>query len=52
MKLFDLQLEVEDYFKNYEMSLNPGVDNAVASAALYYFISLMPKHMQLFDEVS
>ncbi|RZF47556.1 hypothetical protein LSTR_LSTR009092 [Laodelphax striatellus] len=50
MALYDLQPEADGYYKHYDMNLNPAVSNTAASAALYYFISLMPKHMGVFDE--
>lgn len=48
---FGMELEREEYFKGYNMNVNPGVANAVASAALYFFISLMPKTLNVFDKV-
>lgn len=51
MSTFGMELEREEYFKGYNMNINPGVANAVGSAALYFFISLMPKTLSVFDKV-
>lgn len=51
MKAYSLELEPESYFTGYDMNLNPGVANSVANAALYFFISLVPKSLKVFDEV-
>lgn len=40
------------FFGGYDINTNPGVLNGVASAALWFFASLMPKSMPFFDSVS
>lgn len=51
MTSFGMELARDDYFKGYNMNINPGVANAVGVAALYFFISLMPKKFDIFDKV-
>ncbi|KAG8258779.1 hypothetical protein J6590_024091 [Homalodisca vitripennis] len=50
MNNFGMQLEQEDYFKGYNMNINPGLANAVGAAALYFYISLMPRKLEVFDK--
>ncbi|XP_054258941.1 uncharacterized protein LOC128983605 [Macrosteles quadrilineatus] len=50
MTSFGMELARDDYYKGYNMNINPGVANAVGVAALYFFISLMPKKFDIFDK--
>jgi len=39
------------FYQEYNTNTNPGVLNGVASAALWFFASLMPKSMPFYDAV-
>jgi len=47
---FGMELENNDYFKGYNMNINPGVANILSAAALYFFIPLMPNKFSVFDK--
>lgn len=51
MNKFGMELEREEYFTGYNMNINPGVANAIGTTALYFFISLMPRALNVFDKV-
>lgn len=51
MASYSLEMEPERYFTGYDTNINPGVANSVATAALYFYISLMPKELGVYNEV-
>lgn len=51
MASYSLEMEPERYFTGYDTNVNPGIANSVATAALYFYISLVPKELSVYNEV-
>lgn len=48
---YGLEPQQSGFYKGYDINTNSGVLNGVASAALWFFASLMPKTMPFYDSV-
>ena len=48
---FGLRPMTSGFYSGYEIDLNPSVANSVATAALWFTASLMPRNMAEYDKV-
>jgi peroxidase len=48
---YELVPETGGFFKGYDINTNAGILNGVATAALWFFASLLPKSMPFYDSV-
>lgn len=48
---FGLRPMTSGFYSGYDIDLNPSVANAVATAALWFTASLMPRNMAEYDKV-
>ncbi|GAB6023237.1 hypothetical protein CHUAL_008055 [Chamberlinius hualienensis] len=49
MDRYGLKLKASHHYSGYDINVNPGLSNAVATAALKFFYSLTPSSFQLLD---
>lgn len=48
---YNLMLQHMGYFAGYDININPGTANSVATAALQFITSILPGTIQYFDQV-
>ncbi|XP_071043918.1 uncharacterized protein [Parasteatoda tepidariorum] len=46
---FDLQPQGSGHYTGYDININPGISNAVASAVFSFLFSMMPSHFELYS---
>ena len=51
-KFFELELLSAGFHQHYSMDEYPGVSNAAASAALKFYLALLPGYLQYINVVS
>lgn len=51
MRKYGLHPQTSGYYSGYDINTNAGILNGVATAALWFFASMTPKMMPLYDAV-